>query len=440
MNPDLARVLLQLGAMVALVLLNGFFVSVEFAYVTVPRTRIQQLAAKGDFRAAIVQRLTSDTDRVLAAAQLGVTLASLGLGWVGENTASELIRLAFANLPPAFSGAIAYGIGLVIAFVLISSFQIILGEQTPKIMAINRPDRVALSSARVLSAFNRIMGPFIAVLDNATTAVVQLLGVPPVGAHHTIYSVEELEELISETQQRGELEASEKEMIHNVFEFGDRLVREVMIPRPDMIAFDEHTTVDEFLQTFKEVSHARFPIYAENIDNITGFVAIKDVLRAIAVEGNEVRGQALRAFARPAKFVPEAKRVGKLFAEMQKQKTQLAIVIDEYGGTAGMVTLEELIEEIVGRLSDELAHEPPPVEAIDERTTLVDAQMRVEEVNEELGLHLAESPDYETVAGLVLYIAGHIPKQGEQLRIDKVQITVTRMDGLKIDQVKIQRL
>jgi CBS domain containing-hemolysin-like protein len=367
-------------------------------------------------------------------------MASLGLGWVGENAANELIQLAFAGLPPAWAGPVAEGIGLAVAFALITSLHIILGEQTPKIVALSAADRVALSSAPIIHAFDRALRPFIALLDNATAFFAHLLGVPSAGAHQTVYTVEELKQLISETQQRGELEASEKEMIHNVFEFGDRFVREVMIPRPEMVAFEEHTTIGEFLQTFTAESHARFPIYAETIDNITGFIAIKDILRALAQEGDAVRARSVRELARPATFVPELKRVGSLFAEMQAQKTQLAIVIDEYGGTAGMVTVEELIEEIVGRVSDELAQEPPAVEAIDENTSLVDAAMRVEEVNEQLGLSLPEKPDYETVAGLALDALRHIPREGEQFRIRNVRITITRMDGLRIDQVQIKRL
>ncbi len=440
MNSDLINLLIQLVAIIVLLLLNGFFVSVEFSYVTVPRPRIQRLAQQGDARAVIVQRLLADTDRVLAAAQIGVTIASLGLGWVGENAASELIRYLFAFVPEVYRNALAETIGLAIAFAFITSFHIVLGEQAPKVMAISKADRFALFSARFVAFFDWVLRPFIALLDNATGAVAQLFGVPSTGAHHTIYSVEELEQLISETQQSGELEPRERQMLHNVFEFGDRFVREVMIPRVGMVAVDENTTIAEFLQTFLESSHERFPIFAGSIDNITGFIAIKDVLRALAENGSQVREQVVRKFARAATFVPETKRVGRLFAEMQAQKTQLAIVIDEYGGTAGMVTLEELIEEIVGRLGDELAQEPPAVEVIDERSTQVDAQMRVEEVNEQLGLHLPERSDYETLAGYVLYALHHIPKEGEQFRVANLRLTVTRMDGLRIEQVMITRL
>ncbi len=470
MNPELSRLLVQFAAMLVLLFLNGFFVSVEFAYVTVPRPRIQQLAAKGNPAAALVERLLADTDRVLAASQLGITVASLGLGWVGENAANELIHYLFASAPAPLQSALAEAIGLALAFGLITSLHIVVGEQAPKIISLSTADRFALFSARIVSVFDWVMRPFITLLDNTTEMVVRLLGFPPVGGHQTIYTVDELKQLITETQQTGELEPRERQMLHNVFEFGDRLVREVMTPRPEMVAVDEHTTIGEFLQTYLESSHARFPVYAKIIDNITGFVSIKDVLRAlaedaIAATGNADNGGAvqvnadntgagdgraihigevftrpIKTLARPATFVPETKRVGRLFAEMQSQKIQLAIVIDEYGGTAGMVTLEGLLEEIVGRLGDELAQEPPPVEKIDEQSAHVDAQLRVEEVNEQLGLHLPESPEYETVAGYVLSMLHHIPKEGEHFRVGNIRITVTRMDSLRIDKVLVTKL
>ncbi len=440
MNPEISPLALQLVAMFVLLLANGFFVSVEFAYVTVPRPRIDQLAAKGDPRASRVRDLLANTDRVLAASQLGITMASLGLGWIGENAANQLLRLAFTFVPPPFETAIANTIGLAIAFGLVTALHIVLGEQSPKIIAIRAADRFALSSARAVALFDFALRPFVALLDNATAGVVRLFGVEPIGAHQTIYSVDELKQLVSETHESGELTAHEKEMIHNVFEFGDKLVREVMTPRPGMVTVEEHTTIAEFLQTFREAIHARFPIYANSIDNIIGFLGIKDVLRVIAENGANALDQSVGPLTRPAFFVPESKRVGKLFAEMQAKNIQIAIVIDEFGGTAGMVTLEELTHQIVGHLGDELGQERPLVETIDEHTVQIDAQMRVQEINEQLGVGLPEREDYETMAGFILYALRHIPKEGEQFRTGNWRITVTRMDGPKIEKVLLTRL
>ncbi len=441
MNSEIALLILQLLAVAVLLFLNGFFVSVEFAYVTVPRPRIDQLTAKGNANAALVQHLLADTDRVLAASQIGITMASLGIGWVGESAANNLIRFMFQALFHIdFDGTIFHGIGLVFAFALITLLHVVIGEQVPKTVAIRAADHFALVSARIVAAIDFALRPCVVLLDNATGAVLQLLGVKSLGAHHVIYSVDELKQLVAETQQSGELEPREKEMLHNVFEFEDKLVREVMIPRPEIAAVAEDTTIADFLQTFRDASHARFPIYAGTIDNITGLIVIKDVLRAIATQGAPALDQPVRTLARPAIFVPESKRIGHLFTEMQAQKIQLAIVIDEFGGTAGMAPLEELLEEIVGRLSDELTHEPPQMQTIDERTTQIDAQLRVEEVNEQLHLHLPEGADYETIAGLVLYVLRHIPTEGEYVQMDDMRLTITRMAGPKIEKILITRL
>lgn len=439
MDAELMPLIVQVVAVAFLLFLNGFFVSVEFAYVTAPRPRLDQLAARGEPNAVLAQRLMGNKDRLLAVSQICITLASLGIGWVGESAAEEVIRLVFAFIPAAWSSALAKSIGLVLAFVSISALHIVLGEQAPKIVAIRTADRFALVSARLVAFCDALLNPLVALLDWATSAVVRTVGIEPLGAHHTVYTVDELKQLVIETQQRGELEPREKEMLHNVFEFEDKLVREVMIPRPDMVVVEENTTIADFLQTFSESSHSRFPIYADTIDHITGFIAIKDVLRALASQGTRALDQPVRALARTAMFVPEAKRIGALFAEMQAQKIQIAIVVDEFGGTAGMLTMEELVEEIVGNLQDEFAQESPLVQMIDEHTTQIDAQLRVGEVNEQLQIHLPESEEYTTIAGLVLHTLHRIPQENEQLQIGDVKLTVTGMRGPKIEQVLITR-
>jgi len=440
MDAEILPLLAQLGAVALLLFTNGFFVSVEFAYITASRPRLAQLATEGDTGAALANHLLQDTDRVLAVSQIGVTMASLGIGWVGESVAEQVIHRALVALPGAWSTALAQGIGLVLAFASMTALHIVLGEQAPKIVAIQAAERFAILSARAVALCDALLRPFVLALDAATSAVVQLVGMQPLGAHQTIYTVDELKQLVAQTQQHGELEPRQKEMLHKVFEFNDKLAREVMIPRPDMIAVEEHTTIAEFLQTFSQSSHSRFPIYAGSIDNIIGFIAIKDVLRAIASQGAHALDQPVSTFARSAYFVPETKHIGTLFAEMQAQKIQLVIVIDEFGGTAGMITLEELIEEIVGNVQDEFAHEPPLVQPIDEQTAHLDAQMRVAEVNEQLQLGLPESDEYTTIAGYILHTLGRIPREGEQLTLGNLRLTVTQMCGPKIEQVQVTRM
>lgn len=434
---ETSSLLFDLCAMVLLLIVNGFFVAVEFAYVTVPRPRIDQLSHKGDPRATRVQKLLADTDRVLATSQAGITAASLGLGWFGENATKESLRLAFGALPLAWDTAIAQSVGIALAFGVITTFHIVLGEQAPKIMAIHAADRFALVSARLVMILDKLFSPFVWFLNHATSTVVHWFGAEPVGAHQTIYSTEELMQLVSETQATGEITAREKEMIHHVFEFGDLRVREVMTPRPGLITVDEHTTVKEFLQTFSRHPHARFPIESGNIDNIVGYVGVKDVLAAIATTGVAALDEGIRAISHPALFVPESNRVGGLFSEMQAAKIQMAIVIDEFGGTAGMLTLDHLTEQIVGRVADELTQEAPHIEKINDKTVQFDAQMQVEEANEQLGLGLPTSEDYETVSGFILYALRRVPKEGDHLNAGSLRITVVRMKGPKIERVAV---
>jgi CBS domain containing-hemolysin-like protein len=439
MDPEITLLIIELMIVAILFFLNGFFVSVEFAYITVPRPRIAQLVESGNKAATLVQRLIGDTDRVLAVSQIGITIASLGIGWVGENAAEKMIRLFFGMFPLPLSDAIAKGIGFTLAFALITALHIILGEQAPKIVAIRKADQFSLASARAVAFFDWLARPLVSFLDYATDRVVHLVGIEPLGAHQTIYTVAELKQLVEETQEHGDLEPHEREMLHNVFEFDDKLVREVMIPRTEMIAIEKDTTIAEFLQTFSDYSHSRFPVFGESIDNIHGFVVIKDVLRAISSQGAKALDEKVNTLIRQALFVPEAKHIGALFAEMKAHKIAVAIVVDEFGGTAGMITSDQLVEEVVGRLTDEFTDEENAIETIDEKTAQIDAQLRVDEANEELAIALPENDNYETVAGLILFTLKRIPKEGDQLKIGNVKLTVLQMTGPKIERVRVTR-
>ena len=229
-------------------------------------------------------------------------------------------------------------------------------------------------------------------------------------------------------------------MLHNVFEFDDKLMREVMIPRTEMIAIEQITTTADFLQTFTEHPYSHFPIYADTIDHITGYLDIKGVMHAIAERGTDALEAQVKTLARQVLFVPEAKRIGALFSEMKTQMNAVAIVIDEFGGTAGMVTGDQLIEEIVGRMADGLSEEERAIETIDENTAHIDAQLRIDEANEQLNIELPKDDNYETVAGLILYTLRRIPKEGDALKIDNVRLTVMEMSGPKIDKVMVKRV
>jgi magnesium and cobalt exporter, CNNM family len=435
---DLQLLSVQILVMLLLIGLNAFFVAVEFATVTVPRPRIDQLAAHGDKTAALAQKLLSDSDRVLAASQVGITMASLALGWLGDRLAEGIISPLVDPLSAPWNGAVVHSIGFAVAFIVITSLHIVLGEQAPKMTAIRFAPRVALFTAHPIRLFALVFRPFIAFLDRATESVLNLFNVPTVGAHKVVYTAEELKQIVTESQHAGEIEPEERRMIHNVFEFGDLSVHEVMIPRTDMVAVEDSARVEDFLEIFAGSSHERYPVYSDNLDNIVGYISIKDILHELT-RGPETRAKPIKEFIRPALFVPEAKRVSELLAEMQKSNRQLAVVIDEYGGTEGMATTENLLEEIVGGIGDERVAQPAPVKKIDENTAQVEAQLRLDEVNEYLGTRLPESDEYETLAGLMLVRFGHIPKVGESVLVDDVKLTVAAMSGPRIEQVLLSR-
>jgi putative hemolysin len=431
--------LLKILAVFALVFANAFFVAAEFSLVSVRRTRVDELIAQGNATAGVVRRAIDDPDRFIAATQLGITLASLALGWAGEPAVAHLIEPYLARLPTGAVDVTAAAIASAIAFALITFLTVVLGELAPKSVALQYPEETAFVVARPTVFFENVFRPAIWLLNGSGNLILRTVGLQTPSGHQRVHSVEELKMLVADSEKGGVLEAGEKEMIHRAFEFAERQVYETMIPRTDVVGVEAQATVGDLLSLFSQASHARFPVYEESLDNVVGVVAIKDVLKAIADHGLDA-ARPVRDLARPAYFVPETKQVGQLFNEMREQHLQMAIIIDEYGGTAGIVTIEELVEEIVGRLSDELALTPPSVETIDERTVQVDAQLRVDEVNEELGLDLPEDEDYETVAGFILYRLRRIPSEGDKLRYGNLLLTVTAMKGPKIEKVLIKKV
>lgn len=423
----------KLGSVAALIFANAFFVAAEIGLISVRRTRVEQRAADGNSAARVVQTLLRDPTGFIATVQVAITGAGLGLGWIAEPTLESIIA-------PIFAGIAIPGVSTIVTFFIITYVVILFGELVPKAIALRYTERIALAVGLPTLIFGNIFRPFVWLLNQGAATVLRLFHLQLPTDAQMGHTIEELKMLVSASTESGELEQHEEKMLHNVFEFEDRLVRELMIPRTEMTAVDENTTIAEFLQTFSEVRHARYPIYTGTVDNITGFIAIKDVLHTIASQGARALDASAKSLARPGLFVPEMKPVGRLFSEMQAQKIQIAIVIDEFGGTAGMVTLEDLVEQIVGNLSDEVTHEDTQFETIDERTIQVDAQMQVEKANEELEIHLPKNEHYETVAGLILYALHHIPKEGEQLKVDNVKLTITGMNGPKIEKVLITRL
>lgn len=429
--------LLKVAAVVALVLANGFFVAAEFSLVSVRRTRVDELIAQGNAAARVVRQAIEDPDRFIAATQLGITIASLGLGWIGEPALAHHIEPLLGALPGNLIGPASHSLAIALAFFVITFLHVVLGELAPKSVALQYPEETAFVTARPTILTETIFRPLIWLLNGSGNLILRLVGLRAPTGHERVHSVEELKMLVADSQRGGVLEAEEREMIHRAFEFAERQAREVMIPRTDVVGIEAGASIGDLLQVYCQASHARFPVYEGSLDNIVGIVAIKDVLRALA-EHRGAFDRPVAELAREPFYVPETKLVGDLFAEMRNQHVQMAVIIDEYGGTAGIVTAEELVEEIVGRLSDELVPPKAAVKSLGERKAQVDAQLRVDEVNEELGLELPEGDDYETVAGLILHRLRQIPSEGERLRLNGVQLTVVEMKGPKIEKVVIQ--
>lgn len=431
--------LVKLLAVAALVLANGFFVAAEFSLVSVRRTRVDELVAAGNETARVVRHAIDDPDRFIAATQLGITVASLGLGWIGEPALAHLIEPLVGWLPGAWIGVASYGLAVGIAFFLITFLHVVVGELAPKSIALQYPEKTAFVVARPTLLTENLFRPLIWLLNGTGNGLLRLVGLQAPTGHQRVHSVEELKMLIADSERGGVLESEEEEILQRAFAFGDRRVQEAMIPRPDVVGIEATATITDLLQVFRQRPHSRFPVYEGDLDNIIGVVAMKDVLRALAA-GKDAFGRPVRSLARQTLFVPETRPIGSLFVQMRDQRIQMAIVMDEYGGTAGVVTLEELVEEIMGRMTDEWVAEPAAIERVDEQSVRIDAQLRVDEVNAELDIALPENDDYETVAGFLLYRLGRIPKEGEGCRYGDLHLTVAEMEGPKITKVLIRWL
>lgn len=446
---DVWSIVLRLSGVLVLVALNGFFVSAEFALVGARRTRLDQMSSAGNPAAALARRMQDDLDRYIAAAQLGITLASLALGWIGESTIAELVDPPIEALLDYILGslsvahdialAISHTVGVAVSFFIITTLHIVLGEQAPKVFAIRAPERSALLIARPLALFNSVFSLVIRFLDWATSMVLRLFGMHGAGEHTKVHSADELRLLVEESGEAGALEAQEQEMLINVFAFADRPAYQAMLPRTDVVTISHDATMREFLDLFAQTGHTRFPVLgAGGVDDIRGIISAKDLLVALH-DGTVDLSQPIASLIRPAFFTPESKRIGDLLQELRAKHIRMAVLIDEYGGMAGVVTLEDLVEQIVGDLDDELEHDETELRTIDEWTSVVDGQMRVESVNEELDLDIPEG-DYETLAGFILMRLGRLPNVGDNLTHKNVRLTVLEMDGPRIARIEVRRL
>lgn len=417
---------------VFLVAANGFFVAAEFAIVKVRASQIELQVKSGSKVAKIAKNITHHLDGYLAATQLGITLASLGLGWVGEAVMTELVNQFFALFNVELTTKIATNLGLVLAFSIITFLHIVFGELAPKSIAIQKPVATTMKIALPLQFFYYVFKPMIWVLNGFANFLLRLIGIQ-VGAHEANHSSEELQYLLEKGKESGALNNAEHELIKNVFDFNERIVKNIMVPRTKIVAVDQSDSAEAFIQTVTEEGYSRIPIYDDNIDQIIGVVHTKDIL-PLVVQGKPV---ILRNIMRKPYFIPETKKINDLMAEFQQKRIQIAFVLDEFGGTAGMVTLEDIVEELVGEIQDEYDEETPLVEQISETEFMVDAGASVHDASGYLPLALPESSDYDTIAGLVSHLFEKIPDVGDSTEELGYRFTIIKKTQQNIEFVKL---
>ena len=411
-------ILFELVAVGVLILMNAFFVAAEYGLVTARRTRIVELQHQGDRRARDVLRITSDPPRFIAAMQLGVTLTSLGIGALGEVALSRL-----------FDKAISTVLAVIFAYLILTFLHVVIGELVPKGIALGHSEGTALFVSAPVRFFFIVMRPFVWFLEAATEIVLKWLGLKPPGADDDVLSEAELRMLVSQSTRGGEIEQQEQEMLYKVFDFADKEAKDVMVPRPEVVALSIDLPPEECLEAVMDSPFTRYPVYRETLDNVVGILHVRDLFRALRDRGmHEVKVQDI---IRPAHIVPETKDLAALLAEFRRANQHMAIVIDEYGDMEGIVTLEDLLEEIVGDIEDEFDLPDESIEQIDEDTVIIDGTFPIDDFNERFNTEMPDE-DYHTMAGFVFGLLGRQPEAGDTINHDGMRFDVLEVEGSRI--------
>jgi len=410
---------LYLVSLLICLLLSAFFSSSETAFVALQQIKVEHMVSTRVTGAERVARMVKRPEKLLST-------ILLGNNFVNTAAAALATVLAVKYWPEQ---------GVLIATVGVTIILLIFCETTPKTIASRHAERLSLIFARPVAALSWLLTPFVVMLSWAASGLSKMVGGKPVP--RSLVSDEEIRTMISVGHREGTVEKAEAEMLHKVFDFGDRPVRVAMVPRPEVVWVEKGTTIADFLTLYAESPLSRFPVYQDNMDNVTGILSIKDVLMAQA-KSTITNESPIDDLIRPAYFAPETKRISELFAEMRDKNYRMTVVVDEYGGIAGIVSLSRLLEEIVGPLGDELAAAEKEYEAIDEYTFQIDGGMNIEEANEQMSLDLPPG-DYETVAGFVLDLLGRIPREGEQIKYKGMKLVITEMQGVKIANIRLTR-
>lgn len=419
----------------ALIMTNAFFAATEIALVSVRRTRIRQLADEGNARARTVQRLLENPTNFMSTIQIGVTLVGFLAAAAAAVNLAQPLAVVIDDIPVAIIANNALPIAVFLVTIVVGFVTLVAGEIGPKSLAMQHAEKIALWTAGTISLLSYIFLPAVKVISFFSNLLVR-----PFGGRATfaapILTEEELKMLVEAGEEAGTLEEEEKEMIHSIFEFTDTVTRQVMVPRIDMKSAEVTASLDELLEVILKHGHSRIPVYEDNVDQIIGVVHAKDLLPVLK---EDLRDFDVRRVMRPAYFIPENKPVDELLAEFKRSKIQMAIVRDEYGGTAGLVTIEDLLEEIVGDIMDEYDVEELMIDVIDENTAVVNARMSIDDLNEHMNLSLPESDEYETLGGFVFGLIGTQPNEGDSVTYENVAFSVEKTEGGRLHKIRVVR-
>jgi putative hemolysin len=413
----------ELLALAGLIVANGFFVAAEYGLVTSRRTRILELEHEGNRRARQVLKITGDPPRFIAAMQLGVTMTSLGIGALGEQLLSKKFDAVMASI-----------LAVILALLIVTYLHVVIGELVPKGIALGHPERTALAVSAPVRGFFTLFGPLVWLLQGSSAAILRALGLQPPGAEHDAHSEAELRMLLSSSAEQGEIEHEEQEMLYKVFDFADKEAADVMVPRPEVTAISIALPAEEALKAVLESPYTRYPVYRESLDDIVGVLHIRDLIEALHDRG--IVSVDLETLVRPAYMVPETKDLGALLTEFRRTNQHLAIVIDEYGSMEGIVTLEDLLEEIVGEIEDEFDLPDETIERIDDDTIRIDGTFPIDDFNEQFDCDLPQE-DYHTMAGFVFGELGRTAEPGDEVQHDGLLFKVDAVEGQRIDRLVV---
>jgi CBS domain containing-hemolysin-like protein len=424
---------LNLFAAFVLIVLNGFFVAAEFALVRVRESRLVQLEQEGSARAGVVRDTLHDLDAYLSVCQVGITIASLALGWVGEPAVSAIIAPGLEALGIGNESIISL-VAVVLGFAIITYAHLVFGEQAPKYFSIQRSEETALRISRPLRLFEILFRPLVWLVNASTNLVLRPWGIR-LGEEMEAHSEEELRIIISSSTSSGVLDPQEREYLNNVFDFGDTVAREIMVPRPDIEALPCDAPLEELVERAAFGRYTRYPVYEDDFDHILGAVHVKDLFRAAKEDGESFD---LKPLIRDCLVVPENKRIEDILQEFQKRKLQMAIVIDEWGSVEGLITIEDILEEIVGEIQDEFDEPEAAIEPIGEDTYAIDGRIPISDVNEYFELALPNE-DFDTIGGYVLGALGRPPEPGDTVEVEDAILRVKSVDGPRVSMLTFER-